>query len=126
MSRESLIGAIDIQGVIDAFPYYVMIIDEEHTVLAVNHAITRQMGALQEDLLGKYCPTAIHGMTTPFPGCPLELAALKGEDVEHTYLDEENKVWVKTCVYPTGYETGEGRKLFLHTVQTTPCEAAIE
>ncbi len=110
-------GGLDIQAVIDSFPYYVMIIDEEHTVVAANHAVHRDLGVEGNALIGMYCPKGVHGMDTPFPGCPLELAVHKDEDIERTFWDESKGVWLKTGVYPTGFCCSEGRRLFMHTAQ---------
>ena len=117
MTDGSYDGALDVQGVLDSFPHYVMIIDEDHRILAANHAVQRDLGVLPEEILGQFCPSAVHGLSTPFPGCPLELAVMKDEDVERIHYDEQRDMWVKTAVYPTGYSCSEGRRLFLHTAE---------
>ena len=66
-----LIGS-DILGILDSLPFYVMIIDSEHDILFANKAVASALGVNPEDILGEYCPKAVHDLSGPYPGCPLE------------------------------------------------------
>ena len=66
---------VDVLDILDAVPFYVLLVDADHYILEANSAVYTQLGVKREDILGKYCPMVIHGLQQPFPGCPLEEAA---------------------------------------------------
>jgi len=108
--------AVQLLDVIDALPFYAMLVDESHRILLANDAVRKQLGALPEDILGGYCPKVIHGLDGPFPGCPLEEAAEKGRAVECELLDKDSGRWVMSAIYPTRALTPEGKRVFFHVV----------
>jgi PAS domain S-box-containing protein len=102
--------------ILDALPFYVLLVDENHFILEANKAVYTFLGVKRGDVLGKYCPQTIHGMDHPFPGCPLEEAAAKNRAVERELYDERNGRWVNSAVYPTKTVTRNGKRVFLHLV----------
>lgn len=109
------LGGLDMQALIDSFPYYVLIIDEDHHILMANHAVRRDLKVLPEDIIGGYCPSIVHGLDDPYPGCPLERAVAEDEDIETTFYDEERGARVRSSVYFTGFKTPQGKRIYLHT-----------
>ncbi|WP_456475533.1 ATP-binding protein [Candidatus Pyrohabitans sp.] len=108
---------INLQELLDALPFYVMLVDEEHNILLVNRAISRELGVEPEKVIGGYCPKVVHGLEEPYPGCPLEEAVEKGHcTVEKELFNEEFGRWVKSAVYPTRFKTKEGRRIYFHMV----------
>ena len=67
-------------------------------------------------IVGKYCPTVIHGLDKPWDACPLEEAVAKGQAVEREALDQQSGHWIRSAVYPTGRYTQDGRGIFVHIV----------
>lgn len=100
--------------ILDALPFYVLLIDENHHILLANKAVRDQLQVSPEKILGQYCPQAIHGLKGPFPGCPLEEAVSAGASVERELYDERNGRWVNSAVYPTGLKSRDGRNVFFH------------
>lgn len=103
--------------VLNALPFYAMLIDSRHRILAANRAVTQALGVSPEGILGGYCPRVVHGLEGPFSGCPLEDAAENGGAVEKEIYDPERGAWLRSGVYPVGKKTGEGLDIFLHLTQ---------
>ena len=102
--------------VLDALPFYVMLIDAEHHIIMANKAVRQQLGVTPERIIGGYCPEAIHGLKDPYPGCPVEEAAKTGNAVEREFYDSDSGRWVKSAAYPTGQKTPEGRMIYFHMI----------
>jgi signal transduction histidine kinase len=107
---------VSLQSVIDAFPFYVMLVNEDHRILLANRAVGSDLGLDPASLAGRYCPRAIHGLDSIFPGCPLEESVAQGTAVEKELFDEKRGRWLKSCIYPAGILTGEGKRIFVHMV----------
>ena len=75
-----------IQKIIYIFPFFVIVIDEDHNILLANDKVLNATGKNIEDIKGCYCPKAIHGIDEPFPGCPLEEAIEKGHYIDKDLL----------------------------------------
>ena len=76
-----------IQDIINILPSNVMIVDEDHNILLVNDTMLTAAEKSKEEIIGCYCPKLIHGFDEPFPGCPLEEALEKGQNVEKDLFD---------------------------------------
>jgi len=98
----------DLQTVLDAFPYYVMLVDADHTVLMANRAVEQALGIPAAKILGGYCPSVVHGLDHPYPGCPLETACARGHSVECELAGEEGRVLV-SGIYETPLKTAQGQ-----------------
>ena len=107
---------INILDVLDAFPFYVMLVDEDHYILEANRAVYNHLGVKREDVLGHYCPKVIHGLNKPFPGCPLEASAESNQALERELQDPETGYWVVSAIYPTNILTANKKRVFLHMV----------
>jgi PAS domain S-box-containing protein len=107
---------LDILDILDALPFYVLLVDDNHHILEANKAVYTHLGVKREDILGKYCPMVIHGLQQPFQGCPLEEAAEKNQAVERELFDPESGRWAISAVYPITALTRDNKRVFLHTV----------
>jgi len=110
------IAGIDILDILDALPFYVLLIDEHHYILQANMAVRTKMGLEPKDIVGKYCPKVIHGVDEPFYACPLEEAVEKGQAVEREAFDPESGRWISSAIYPTTGSTRDGRRIFFHMI----------
>ena len=110
-------GLTDMQEVMDSFPFYVILVDENHNIVMVNNKINIVTGKTHDEIIGNYCPKVMHGMNQPFPGCPLEEALEKGCSVEKELFDPNSKRWILSCIYITNCITKDDLKIYLHIIQ---------
>lgn len=101
---------------LDALPFYVMLVDASHRICYANKAVRTSLGLVEKQLIGKYCPKVVHNLDEPYPGCPLEEAA-KGREFEKEYFDDEHQRWFQLTAYPTGSRTEDGEEIFFHSVR---------
>lgn len=104
----------NLQGILDAFPFYVLLIDSKHHILMANKAVMLVLGQNPDQIIGGYCPKVIHNSDKPIPHCPLEEAVRKGHAVEIEYFDPDHKRWISSAVYPTEFHTHDGENIYLH------------
>ena len=107
---------LEISDIMDALPFYVLLIDEKHHILQANKAVQAKFGLEPEAIVGQYCPMVIHGLDKPWDACPLEEAVAKGRAVEREALDQQSGHWIRSAVYPTKRYTHGGRRIFVHIV----------
>lgn len=107
---------LDILDILDAVPFYVMLIDAEHHILQVNKAVRTHLGVEPKDIIGKYCPKVIHQLDGPFDGCPLEEAVEKDQAVEREVPDHKSGRWLRSSIYPTRGLTPDGKRIYFHMV----------
>ena len=107
---------LTIGDILDALPFYVMLVDEGHHILQANKAVQTHIGVSPKNIIGKYCPKVIHGINGPFEGCPLEEATEKNEAVEQEVLDENSERWIMSSIFPTRGLTKDGKRIFFHMV----------
>ncbi len=107
---------LEISDMLDALPFYVILVDDQHRILRANAAVQTQLNLQPKDIVGKYCPAAIHGLDEPWYACPLEEAAQKDQAVEREALDLPSGRWIRSAIYPTKRLTRDGRKIFFHMV----------
>ena len=103
-----------IQEIINIFPFFVIVIDEDHNILLANDKVLSSIGKNIEDIKGCYCPKVIHGTDESFPGCPLEEAIEKDHYIEKDLLDPFYEKWVSSAIYPMDHKTQDGKKIFFH------------
>src|SRR4030042_3904277 len=105
--KNSILDILDLanlnnlQEVLNSFPFYVILVDENHNIVMVNNKVNISTGKTHDEIIGKYCPKVIHGMNQPFPGCPLEETLEKGCSVEREIFDPISKRWILSCIYIT-------------------------
>jgi PAS domain S-box-containing protein len=92
---------LNVSDILEALPFYVMLVDEQHHILQANNAVREHLGLKPEDIVGRYCPEVVHGLKEPWYACPLEEAVEKGQAVEREALDEKSGRWIKSAIYPT-------------------------
>jgi PAS domain S-box-containing protein len=107
---------LELLDLLDALPFYVMLVDDQHHILHANRAVQAELGVDPVDILGKYCPNVIHGLDSPIEGCPLEEAAEKNRSIEREIQDPNTGRWIVSGVYPTKGSTADGRRVFFHMV----------
>ena len=105
-----------VSDILEALPFYAMLVDEQHHILEANSAVRGQLGLDPEAIVGKYCPTVVHGLDQPWHACPLEEAAETGQAVEREAFDQESGRWVSSGIYPTGRLTQDGSGIYFHTI----------
>jgi signal transduction histidine kinase len=125
-SPEAELTPIDVQSVLDAIPYYVMLIDADHNILLVNQAVGDALDVEPCSIIGGYCPQVVHQSAEPYARCPLEQARELGEAVECDDVDPATGRVLLSGVYPTPYETSAGVAVYLHTVQDITEKRAAE
>jgi PAS domain S-box-containing protein len=103
-----------IQHLLDAFPFYVILIDSRHNIVAVNRQLARDFSVSPQQLIGAYCPILIHGCNSPIPECPLVEASQRGESVEKELFDSVSRRWMLASVFPTPLVTDDGSPIYLH------------
>ncbi|HER24481.1 MAG TPA: HD domain-containing protein [Candidatus Atribacteria bacterium] len=101
-------------NIINSLPFYVMLVDEDHHILLANHAVKKIFSGDPDQLIGEYCPKAMHGLDGPFAGCPLEESVKKGCAVEREFIEPKSGRWVSSGIYPTGLKTSNHRAVFFH------------
>ena len=106
-----------IQYLLDAFPFYVILIDSGHNIVAVNRQLTRDFSVSPQQLIGAYCPIILHGCDSPIPECPLVEASKRGESVEKELFDSVRGRWMLASVFPTPLVTDDGSPIYLHFAQ---------
>ena len=101
------------QAILDALPFYVMLVDEDHHIVAVNQAAYADLGYTPKELCGQHCPQVVHGVDS-FPGCPLEEAISSQSPVESELTDKVSGRTMSSGMYPTRLLDEMGRTLYLH------------
>jgi PAS domain S-box-containing protein len=104
----------EIQHVIDALPFHVLLVDSYHSIVAANNAVKQDLGMSSEQLIGMYCPRAVHGCNDPIAECPLAETLKKGDPVERDVFDSLHARWLNLAVYPTKLFTFDGNPIYLH------------
>lgn len=105
----------NVRHILDALPFYAMLVDEDHRILMANKTVEVKLGFDPDKIVGKYCPKVIHGYSSPYPGCPLEDAVKEGHAVEKKLYDKPSKRWLSSAVYPIeNIHTKKGKKIYLH------------
>jgi PAS domain S-box-containing protein len=106
-----------VTDILEALPFYVMLVDEHHHILQANGAVRGQLGLEPRDIVGQYCPKVIHGLDEPWYACPLEEAVEKGgEPIVREAFDERSGRWVRSAVYPLPSRSQDGGRIYFHAV----------
>jgi PAS domain S-box-containing protein len=107
---------VELQMLLDAFPFYVLVLDEDHKILLANKAIQKDLGLAADKVVGEFCPKVVHGLEEPYPGCPLEEALEKGHDVEREFFDPDENRWINSAIYSTNRRTKDGKEIYVHFI----------
>ena len=103
------------EQILDALPFYVILVDTDHTIQFANSAVRRTAGLTLQEMQGRSCPQVIHGRKH-YPGCPVEQAIRNGPTEQEHFAVEHGR-WLLTCAYPTGAKSSAGLDLYFHTVR---------
>lgn len=107
-----------IMEILDALPFYVMLIDKHHRILLVNKATRDALKLEPQDIIGEYCPKVVHGIEEgSYPGCPLEESVEKKCGVQREHFDTKTNRWMRIAIYPTGTWSAEGEEIYFHMVE---------
>lgn len=60
------------QDIFNAIGHPTFILDPQHTIIAANRAVLRQLGKSEADVLGKSCYELFHASTCPPATCPMQ------------------------------------------------------
>jgi len=113
--------------VLNGFPFYVLLIDSDHNIHFANKAVITSLDLDPREIVGKYCPLVVHGLSHPYPGCPLEEAVQIGHSVERELYDQKTDLWVNSAAYFTDLCTHDGKTIFLHIIKDiTEVKHAVE
>jgi PAS domain S-box-containing protein len=108
---------LTVTDILEALPFYVMLVDEHHHILQANGAVRAHLGIEPENIIGGYCPKVIHGLDETWYACPLEEAVERGgEPIEREAFDEKSRRWVRSAVYPLSSRSEDGGRIYFHTV----------
>ncbi len=92
--------------ILDALPFLAVLVDDEHSVVAVNEAARREFCSDRVDR--DHCPSLHRGLE-----CPLQRLVIEQVDGETEFLDEKSGRWLTSAVYPTSLLTFDGRPVHL-------------
>jgi signal transduction histidine kinase len=106
--------------IMDAVPFGVLLVDAEHRIICHNSSFGGAVNV--PNAVGHFCPSLVHGLEGPYPGCPLEQAELQGGAVETELYDAATKTWTLSAVYPTAVTDARGRPLYLHFARDVTAE----
>jgi len=99
---------------LDAYPYYVMLVDAEHRIVVANEATCQAINRTSAELQGKVCLREIHGQEEAYAGCPMAQAVNTGEPAQVDYHDEQSGIWIRSSMFPTQFCTADGERVYLH------------
>jgi len=115
-----------IQGVIDSLPFYVLLIDAKHHIVAANKAFLQTFGLERSGVLGCYCPRVVHNLDGPYPGCPLEEAVQTGQEMVETEMyDASSDRWYRSSVFRTELKH-DGLPVYLHSLRDVTAQKRDE
>ncbi len=120
MSGDEVTGELrtgsGLRKLIDAMPFYALLVDEAHTIVAANRTFLEIVGRTSQEAVGARCPNLVHGVHR-FPGCPLEKSLKSGKAEEEDLFDAESGSWVQSSIYPTPFQTARKKRIYLHMVR---------
>jgi PAS domain S-box-containing protein len=107
---------LSILDIMDALPFYVLLVDEDHRIILANRAQRRKLGKESNAIIDEYCQKVKHGPNESWHACPLEEAVEKDKAVEREAYDQESGRWINSAIYPIRGFTRNGRRIFFHMV----------
>ncbi|MCL4554736.1 MAG: hypothetical protein M1617_07715 [Actinobacteria bacterium] len=102
------------EEIIDALPFFVMVLDSNHQVIQSNTYFVKSTESVQEGC-PLHCYRAMHNKDAPHPDCPLVESINTGLPV--TRLISEDGKTLRVTVYPLAERTPFGA-LYLHFAET--------
>ncbi|MFH2005916.1 MAG: ATP-binding protein [bacterium] len=108
-----------LEQMIEEIPFFIMLIDEKHRILAMNRACREALG-LSDDpdtWQSRHCPRLIHGVDCAIPACPLEACLESGLPEEREIHDDRHGTWMRTGIFRSSLQTTEGQPIYVHYAQ---------
>ncbi len=102
---------------LDAFPFYAFLLDENHRILFANNKLLNDLNVGEEEVTGNYCHGIIHKTILPVDECPLKEAIRSDKPVERTFFDKNLNKWTLSTIFPILWKDKNGMSLFLHLIQ---------
>ncbi|MCU0609326.1 MAG: ATP-binding protein [Chitinispirillaceae bacterium] len=88
----------DLKVVFQVIGQSIIILDPEHTILAVNPATVAATGLTEKELVGKKCYEIFHQSKSPGHGCPLARMMKSGRfETEEMEVEALNKTFLVSC-----------------------------
>jgi signal transduction histidine kinase len=107
-----------IQALIDSLPFYVLLVDEDHGIVAANTAVERELANVAPPgLVGRSCPATVHSRGGGLPECPLEEALERASFVTREVREESSGRWFLSSIAPTRLRTRAGKVVCFHFAQ---------
>ncbi|NDY73796.1 hypothetical protein DO021_16205 [Desulfobacter hydrogenophilus] len=84
--------------IFDAIGQMAIVLDKEHTILAVNQSTVKLTGQLPEELIGKKCYEIFHLSGAPHVDCPArKLSNSNDENTIELYIESLDKSFIESC-----------------------------
>ena len=112
LKSESLLNSL-----LDAFPFYAFLLDENHRILFANSKLLNDLNIVEEQVKGSYCHSIIHKTVLPVDECPLEEAITSGGPVERKFFDKNLNKWILSTIFPIKRKNKNDKGLLLHLIQ---------
>jgi diguanylate cyclase (GGDEF)-like protein/PAS domain S-box-containing protein len=109
--------------ILDALPFYVLLVDSNHRILYANAMFRRSYDVSLDAVQGIYCPQFVH-KCDHFEGCAVEQAR-NGGSFEKVFFKPDINRWLLTTAYLTGAKTDNGLDIYYHTVRDITDEQMI-
>ena len=112
LKSESLLNPL-----LDAFPFYAFLLDENHRILFANSKLLNDLNLSEEQVKGSYCHSIIHKTVLPVDECPLEEAITSGGPVERKFFDKNLNKWILSTIFPIKRKNKNDKGLLLYLIQ---------
>ncbi len=110
-------AGLSFESLLDALPYGVTVVDEDHVIAYSNRAFRDEYCGIGAEVTGGYCPHVVHELAGPHPACPLGEALTSDTPAVSEIYDARSNRWFASGVYPVAARSGSGKRLFVHTME---------
>jgi len=106
-----------LKPLLDAFPFYAFVLDENHRILIANSKLLKDLNLSEEQVKGSFCHGIIHKTILPVDECPLGEAVSTGKPVEKKFFDKNLNKWIISTIFPIMRKNKDEKGLLLHLIQ---------
>ncbi len=121
MNRENFRKNLESESLLipllDAFPFYAFLLDENHRVLFANNKLLNDLNLEEKEVIGNFCHGFIHNTILPVDVCPLEESIKTDRPVEKKFFDKNLNKWILSTIFPIMRKDEKDKALFLHLIQ---------
>jgi len=114
-SEAGSYGDLGVQDLLNAFPFFAMVINEEHEVIMANTLFARE-AKTANGVCPINCFEVMHGTDSPHPDCPLNVSLRTHKAAEQVVNNLDGSSFA-VSVYPIALDPGRQR-LFLHLARS--------